>query len=432
MTPQSRWPDGPDHVSAELRRALDEAALRGPDDVTLRRGWAAVANPPEPPRRAGMRGFWFAGGVASTAVLGIVAAVWLWPRAADRSAAARARVTAHAESVVGPGARRLMLEGGVEAVIGRSGVMRIDDGAPRVEAGEVRFSVPHRQPGHPFVVHAEGYRVVVVGTRFGISVADSSVLVDVDEGIVEVWEAATQRRLARLTPGERWNSPPPEAASQHAAAAPTAPGPRPSGFIVPSLLAHAHRSGHRRSVALASPGGAGDEGDRAEASRDPAVAARAALSAGDPARALALYRTLAQGIGPSAENASYEIGKVLNENMGQPAAAVAAWRHYRSAYPDGILRVEADVSIIETLAKSGDGDGALAEASEFLRRRPDSERRAEIARLAGDLYRARGDCRHAVNMYQLAIGATRPRDAVEAATAHRAECLARLAGENAR
>jgi len=448
VTPRRRWPEGPDEVSAELRRALDEAALRGPDDVTLRRGWAAVANPPEPPRRSGRRGFWFAGGMASTAALAVVAGVWLWPRAADRAPMSRAKALAHAESVVGPGARRLTLEGGVEAVIGRSGVMRIDDGAPRVEAGEVRFSVPHRQPGHPFVVHAEGYRVVVVGTRFGISVADAAVLVDVDEGIVEVWETASQRRLARLTPGERWNSPPIEASNTPAppaapaapTAAPAAPAavptaaPTPSGFVMPSLLAHAHR-GHHRSVALASPGGAGDDAEPAspgQPARDPAVAARAALSAGDPSRALALYRALAQGTGPSAENASYEIGKVLNEKMGQPAAAVSAWRRYRSVYPDGILRAEADVSIIETLAKSGDADGALSEASEFLRRRPDSERRAEIARLAGDLYRARGDCRHAVNMYQLAMGATRPRDAVEAAATHRTECLARLAAEGAR
>lgn len=432
MTPQSRWPEGPDQVSAELRRALDEAALRGPDDVTLRRGWAAVANPPEPPRRSGRYGFWFAGGMASTAALAVVAAVWLWPRAAERAPMSRAKAIAHAESVVGPGARRLTLEGGVEAVIGRSGVMRIDDGAPRVEAGEVRFSVPHRQPGHPFVVHAEGYRVVVVGTRFGISVANASVLVDVDEGIVEVWETATQRRLARLTPGERWNSPAPEASNTPEAAPVAAkePAPAPSGFVVPSWLAHAHR-GHNRPVALASPGSPSADAP-AEPARDPAVAARAALSAGDAPRALALYRTLAQGTGPSAENASYEIGKVLNEKMGQPASAVAAWRHYRSVYPDGILRAEADVSIIETLAKSGDADGALAEATDFLRRRPDSERRAEIARLAGDLYRARGDCRHAIPLYQLAMGATRPRDAVEAATAHRAECLARLSGEGAR
>ena len=82
--------------------------------------------------------------------------------------------------------------------------------------------------------------------------------------------------------------------------------------------------------------------------------------------------------------------------MGQPLNAVAAWRRYRAAHPDGILRVEADVSIIETLGRIGETDEALSEANEFLRRHPDSERRTEIARLAGDLYRARGDCRHAL------------------------------------
>ncbi len=434
MTPQRRWPDGPDHLSEELRRALDEAAQRLPDDVTVRRGWANLALPPEPPPR-GRRTFWFAGGVAGATALAVLAGVWLWPRATDLVQAIRTR-TFHADTV---GARRLTLEGGVEAVIGRSGVMRIDDGAPRVEAGEVRFSVPHRQPGHPFVVRVQEYHVVVVGTRFGIAVQDGATLVDVDEGIVEVWDA--QHRLARLTPGESWRSPAPEAAAPPPPA-PPAPAPAPVAppeptFVVPSAIAHAHHFVKRpgRTVALATPGRAADDSDRttsAEAAKDPAVAARAALAAGDSPRALQIYRALAQGTGPEAENAAYEVGKVLNERMGSPSGAVAAWRHYRAAYPDGILRVEADVSIIETLAKSGDNDGALAEASDFLRRRPDSERRAEIARLAGDIYRARGDCRRAIGMYQLTTGATRPRDAVEAASAHRAECQARLSGEGAR
>jgi hypothetical protein len=355
----------------------------------------------------------------------------VWPHATDLVQAIRTR-TFHSDTV---GARRLTHEGGVEAVIGRSGVMRIDDGAPRVEAGEVRFSVPHRQPGHPFVVRVQDYHVVVVGTRFGIALQDGATMVDVDEGIVEVWD--TQHRLARLTPGESWRSPTREAAAETPPPAPPVPAPVPApvvvpapSFVVPTAITHAHHFVRRpaRTVALASPGGAVEDAD----AKDPAVAARAALSSGDPGRALQLYRTLAQGTGPEAENAAYEVGKVLNERMGQPASAVAAWRRYRASYPDGILRAEADVSIIETLAKSGDSDGALAEASDFLRRRPDSERRAEIARLAGDLYRARGDCRRAVSMYQLAVGATRPRDAVEAAAAHRAECQARLAGEGAR
>ena len=158
-------------------------------------------------------------------------------------------------------------------------------------------------------------------------------------------------------------------------------------------------------------------------------AARAALAAGDAPRALEIYRNLAQKTGPVAENAAYEIGRILNER-GQSSAAVAAWRRYRSDYPNGILRVEADVSIIETLARAGDTDDALTEATDFLRRRPDSERRGEIARVAGDLYRARGDCRHAVGAYQVALSASRARDITEAAGFHRAACLVRDGGNS--
>jgi ferric-dicitrate binding protein FerR (iron transport regulator) len=455
MTPQHRWPEGPDEVSAELRRALDEAALRGPDDMTLRRGWSAVASPMPPARTR--RGFWFAGGVATTAALALAGSLWLWPHATELPWSGHGKlVGAKTESPAPLGARRLTLEGGVEAVLGRSSVMRIEDGAPRVEDGEVRFSVPHRQPGHPFVVRAEGYRVVVVGTRFGINVdgnpdgkidsktdGQKAVGVDVDEGIVEVWEAATQRRLARLTPGESWQSPdvavepPARPAAVEPAPAPGVPAPTLSPPPPPPhALRHAARYATRygttyaaaRTLALASPGETASEraANPGETPTAESTAARAALAAGDAPRALQLYRTLAQGTGPSAENASYEVGKVLNEKLGQPANAVAAWRRYRAAHPDGILRVEADVSIIETLVRTGDTDEALSEANDFLRRRPDSERRAEIARLAGDLYRARGDCRHALAAYQITLGASRPRDAVEAATFHRAACLVQL------
>jgi ferric-dicitrate binding protein FerR (iron transport regulator)/predicted negative regulator of RcsB-dependent stress response len=444
MTPQRRWPDSPDEISAELRRALDEASLRGPDDMTLRRGWSAVAVPLLQPART-RRGFWFAGGVATTAALVLAGSLWLWPRSTELATNGHPRPALKSESAIPSGARRLTLEGGVEAVLGRSSVMRLEDGAPRIEGGEVRFSVPHRQPGHPFVVRAEGYRVVVVGTRFGISVAGKteaktetkSVDVDVDEGIVEVWDTASQRRLARLTPGESWQSPeipeevPSPAAVVEPAPTPSAPSPVVSASPTPSrVLRQAGKHASARTLALASPGGTRTANERAtsaaEAPTAEATAARAALASGDAPRALQLYRVLAQGTGPSAENASYEIGKVLNEKLGQPANAVAAWRRYRSANPDGMLRAEADVSIIETLARIGDSDEALSEANDFLRRRPDSERRAEIARLAGDLYRARGDCRHALGAYQLALGASRPRDAVEAATFHRADCLVRL------
>ena len=194
---------------------------------------------------------------------------------------------------------------------------------------------------------------------------------------------------------------------QETTAAPAASAPAP----------HAH--------ALAMPG--------ADDAADPEARAQAALAAGDVTRALAMYRALAKRGGPASENAAYEVGKLLRDRLGQPASAVAAWRRYRADHPEGILRVETDVSIIETLVHAGDAGGALGEANDFLRDHPDSERRAEIARIAGDLYRVRGELKRAVAAYQIALASPKARDA-EPATFHRAECLVRLgdpSGEDA-
>jgi tetratricopeptide (TPR) repeat protein len=439
------WPDGDDPVAVELRRALDEAQQRIPDDVTLRRGWTAIGNPPTTGRR-GARLSWFAGGVASTAALALACAAWLWPRVVETPPSPD-RVTRQAvPSPAGPETRRLTLDGGVEAELQRTSVMRIEGSDARVEDGTVRFKVPKRRPGHPFVVRAETYRVIVLGTRFGVAVDEARrVDVDVDEGVVEVWNGAM--RLARLEPGQRWNSVPPTADEAPADRTPTgeaadqateklqlprteppdktpAPAVEPETILLPRAEAH-----HRRSTSTHGSGRVAMVGAPARGGAETPSAARAALAAGDAPRALEIYKSLAQKTGPVAENASYEIGRIQNER-GQPAAAVATWRRYRSDYPNGILRVEADVSIIETLAKAGDTDEALTEATDFLRRRPDSERRGEIARVAGDLYRARGDCRHAIGAYQVAQSASRARDVVEAATFYRAACLVRIGEGN--
>ena len=78
----------------------------------------------------------------------------------------------------------------------------------------------------------------------------------------------------------------------------------------------------------------------------------------------------------------------------------------------------------------GDASGAIAEANDFVHNHPDSERRAEIARVEGDLYRTRGDYKRAVAAYQLALASPLVRDAAEPATFHRAECLVRLGDPN--
>jgi ferric-dicitrate binding protein FerR (iron transport regulator) len=424
----TRWTGNEtDPVVAELGRAFDDARDRLPDDVTLRRMWARAAqvevevvdgeNASDdldlPVRRArAPRWLGFVTGMASTAALAVACAVWLWPRHPSAPVVVAAHTTpAPVETLLGPTAEgmirtgagerlALTLAGGTEARLESSSAMRVDRaGRAAVESGEIAFKVPHQTTGHSYVVLAGPYRVVVLGTRFSLRLDDAKrVFVDVQEGVVEVWDHSHIARVARLAPGETWASPEAPAAE--------------SLSVTPKA--------HARTIALASPGTAPTNVDDTEA------AAQAALAANEPTRALALYRVLAQHGGPASENAAYEIGKILRDRMGQPTSAVAAWRRYRADHPNGLLRVEADVSIIETLVHAGDPSGALAEATDFVRDHPDSERRAEIARVAGDLYRTRGDYKRAVTAYQIALASPQVRDAAEPATFHRAECLMRL------
>jgi tetratricopeptide (TPR) repeat protein len=435
-------PDQKSPAERELDGALADARRRLPDDVTLRRMWARLAaNMPEEivedapfaaadaaadaardqARRSARarRWFWFAGGVGSTAALAVAFVTWVGPRLeASRTHGIATRVAPVTETRVVPAAEgtlrtgsgeqlNLRLPGGTEARLESSTVMRVDRaGRPSVDGGAVAFHVQHHQPGHSFVVLAGPYRVILLGTKFRLRQDDTHrVYVDGQEGTVEVWD---RERVARVAPGETWASP--------------APAPLPEPYGPPTSLA---APAHKRTVALATPGKGAVLGAD-ESNEDATDRAQAAVAAGDAGRAVSIYRALAQRGGPAAENAAYEVGKVLRDRLGQPGNAIAAWRRYRAEHPNGVLRTEADVSIIETLVHAGDTGAALAEANDFVRNHPDSERRAEIARIAGDLYRTRSDYKRAVAAYQIALSSPLVRDAAEPATFHRAECLVRL------
>jgi outer membrane protein assembly factor BamD (BamD/ComL family) len=110
--------------------------------------------------------------------------------------------------------------------------------------------------------------------------------------------------------------------------------------------------------------------------------AQAALQAGDTNRAVEILTRAAQGTGPAAENAAYELGRITRYNLNRPRQAVALWDKYRTRFPAGLLRTEADLSIVETLSQMGEVRAALAEADAFMSRHPTSERRQDVQRLA--------------------------------------------------
>jgi len=118
--------------------------------------------------------------------------------------------------------------------------------------------------------------------------------------------------------------------------------------------------------------------------------ARTALGEGRPEDALTMLNHCAKGVGPAAENAAYEMGRILRDGLGRPRAAVKAWVACRTRFPNGLLRAETDLSILETLARVGDKAAALSEVESFLARYPNSERRDEVTKLAARLRGATG------------------------------------------
>jgi ferric-dicitrate binding protein FerR (iron transport regulator) len=377
-----KWPTQRiDDMERWLSETIEAARRRVGDEVARRRVWARIEGLPSgkdlPLRRA--RALALPALTGALVAVGVVAILWIVPatrpthslaKRAVSSAAPASQPSPVASKVVSQGASaapvrtgqgenaRVTLVGGVGVELDANSVLGWDaERRPSVEHGQARFEVPHQAPGAKFAVSAGPYVITVVGTKFHVGVSDDRVAVEVEEGIVEVWRGA---RSVRLVEGDSWAGP-------TRGLAPTAVEHRPS-------LAGA--SSRRASLADSSA-----PVENGPASMELAEA-RSALREGRPQDALAMLSHCAKGAGPAAENAAYEMGRVLRDGLHRPRAAVAAWGAYRTRFSDGLLRVEADLSIMETLARVGDKAAALAEAEAFLARYPNSERRDEVAKLA--------------------------------------------------
>jgi hypothetical protein len=86
------------------------------------------------------------------------------------------------------------------------------------------------------------------------------------------------------------------------------------------------------------------------------------------------------------ELSTYELGRVRRDQA-DLAGALQAFRDCRRRFPQGTLRTEVDLSIVELLPRLGRFQEALAESADFLAAHPHGERTAELHRLRGDIYR---------------------------------------------
>jgi len=424
------WLNPPgDAVEATVRRALAAGAGRTGDEVARRRVWTRIAEPPSGPVRS--RLWLLRVGLALMVVAGAAGALMVWPAheaglpfapagdgvvtSSPGAAAVEAPAVPARQALRGPSAvrtragerLRVVLGGGAEADLEPNTSVSVDEGEQaRIDQGRVTLVVARQAHGQRFSVAAGAYLIEVIGTRFHVRVVGDSVGVDVEEGLVEVWR---DDRAVRLRAGEFWTSPslaePRRPASRTAvrparrlatarghgsdlrAARSTAsswqradaagvPPPAPAEATAGAGM------GVRSTVAIAAVAAPAPPLSAAASAAERFRNAQAALADGRPQRALKIFESLAAGQGAAAENAAYEIGRVYREHLLGPRHAIAAWQRYRVRFPRGLLRVETDLSILETLLAQGDTSAALTEAEAFVERHPDSERRAEIAHLA--------------------------------------------------
>jgi hypothetical protein len=396
-----RWlSDTADGGRRALRAALDEAPPFAPSDVRRRRVWAGLMHGGArrwAPRRAFVAGAMLASLLTAAGFLS-AGRIARWRRAPVAASPVQPPPAVVSPSPpapsppVDPHQRAVRtIAAGVSAEVAPSSWLVLDAGArPEVRGGTVLFDVAAQEPERRFVVGVARYRVIVAGARFSVALTPGAVRVEVQTGTVEVWGRG---QLARVPAGGSW---------KHTLGASPARVPSATTLSPPAEGPPAAPS-------------------RATDAEDLAAARRARVE--DPARAIVLYERIFGRGGAAAESALYEIGGIYHDQLRDPERALAAWERYRARFPHGQLRAETDLSIVDTLARLGQRSRAFDEALAFLRRHPDSERRAEVARVAADLARARGQHRLAATLYAEVAKAHPSADDADDAAFGRAWCL---------
>ena len=286
--------------------------------------------------------------------------------------------------------------------------------------GSIELHVLPRAPGHDFAVSAGLYRFTVVGTAFTVSQTRWRLELVVSEGTVAVWRGT--KRLATVGAGAAWSAELNPAASARpqapraqaepsSAVAPVELLPRETPGLVPPPVPAAAMAGAttRTSTSPLTPPPASASSARTATPAAPVALRRdcGQLAASKRAQeALTCYQEQAAQNGLPGETALYELARLWRDSFGELDRALAAFQAQRSRFPSGVLRTEADLSIIELLPRLDRHADALAESEQFLAAHPRAERNGEIHLLRGNIFReVLRDLDHAEREYALGAGA---------------------------
>lgn len=172
------------------------------------------------------------------------------------------------------------------------------------------------------------------------------------------------------------------------------------------------------TAALSPAGAPAAPAAAASAETDEALHARALghERRGELTEAAGLYAELSRRQGPRAGTALYELGRLRQRFLHQPAAALEALNEYERRFPDGSLALEAALTAIEARISLGGGEPAREAMDSFLGRFGESERAPEVRWLRASLLVERGECADAAaDLSLLSLAGPRAADAVFAA-----------------
>jgi hypothetical protein len=302
---------------------------------------------------------------------------------ADRNGAARALAPGAATQAIEPG--RWIIPGEVSLELAprssaRAGMLAGGSPALALVRGRITLAVVAKARPTPFRLTAGPYAFVVLGTRFVVDRRQNRIRLDVSEGRVAVVRSG--RPLATVSAGGTWSSGVPRRrpAAHLVGATPVTHAP-----IAPPSPVDPPRMGQAPVPQAVDPG-------------CPEVGPGAPRSARLPC-----LRAQAAGGGLRAQTALFHIGRILHQERGEPAAALATFEELRRRFPDGPLRTETDLFIVQLLAATGRHREALDESAALLSRGGGPERAAELHLLRGNLYReSLADLPRAEREYRLA------------------------------
>jgi len=240
----------------------------------------------------------------------------------------------------------------------------------RLVRGGARFDV-RNAPGRRFQVTAADLDVAVTGTAFSVTVEGQPPIarVAVERGEVEVHPRGQARLLARLHANESWPSAPPP---------PLAPAP-PAGSPAPAAQAETSRAAPVRTPAPAVA--------RRSPSSDPRSLleqSNVARRAGDVEQAVALLETLRvrHPRDPRTALATFELGRLRMDALGDLAGAVQALRHSIALAPTGVFREDAEACLATAYSRMRDGPRCARARQTYLSHYPTGTHAAEVSALA--------------------------------------------------